>query len=72
MRKTTKDKYPCGWDYTLHFGTLEGETVLRYDNAHERTHGHDRHTRDDVEEIKFPGMSVLLRRFRKERRELKD
>lgn len=72
VRHTTDDKYPSGWDYTLHFGTLDGDTILRYDNAHERTQGHDRHTTDGVEEIEFPGMSALIQRFRTERKELKD
>lgn len=30
IRKTTDDKYPCGYDYSLHYGTLDGETLLRY------------------------------------------
>lgn len=72
VRKTTNDKYPCGWDYSLHFGTLEGETLLRYDNAHERTHGHDRHTSDGVTKIEFPGMTALYDRFLEEVEELQE
>jgi hypothetical protein len=63
IRQTEDDKYPCGWDYALHFGEISGETIIRYDNAHERTKGHERHTRDGVEEIEFPGMSTLYDRF---------
>jgi len=63
IRKTDDDKYPCGYDYTLHYGTTDGETLLRYDNAHERSKGHERHTRDDVTEITFPGMMELYERF---------
>lgn len=66
IRRTDDDNYPCGWDYALHYGTLDGETLLRYDNAHERTKGHERHTRDGVEQIDFPGMSDLLARFQRE------
>jgi len=70
IRRTDDDKYPSGWDYTLHYGTTSGETLLRYDNAHERHKGHERHAEDDVEEIEFPGMSKLLERFQQEVDEL--
>ena len=70
IRRTDDDTYPSGWDYTLHNGTTEDETLLRYDNAHERTKGHERHTGDAVEEIEFPGMSALLARFQREVDEL--
>jgi uncharacterized protein (UPF0128 family) len=66
IRQTEDNKYPSGWDYALHYGTTEGETLLRYDNAHERTKGHERHGDDGVEEIDFPGMSELLARFQRE------
>lgn len=40
LRKTTNtDTYPSGWKYTLHLGTLEDLTPIRYDNAHEDTKG---------------------------------
>ncbi len=63
IRRTDDDKYPCGYDYTLHYGTTDGETLLRYDNAHERSKGHERHTADGVTEIEFPGMAELYDRF---------
>lgn len=66
IRKTDDSQYPCGWDYSLHYGTLEGETILRYDNAHEHEKGHERHTRDGIEEIEFPGMDDLQTRFDRE------
>ncbi|UPW00841.1 DUF6516 family protein [Halorussus gelatinilyticus] len=69
IRKTDDDKYPCGWDYSLHLGKVGGETVLRYDNAHERTKGHERHTRSKVEYIDFPGMLELYDRFETEAEE---
>jgi len=46
VRRTDSDQYPCGYDYALHYGTIDGETLLRYDNAHERHKGHERHTSD--------------------------
>lgn len=64
IRQTEAKTYPSGWDYSLHLGEVGGDTVLRYDNAHERTKGHERHTRDDVEIIEFPGMLVLYDRFK--------
>jgi len=70
VRRTTSEKYPCGYDYTLHYGTIDGETLLRYDNAHERTKGHERHTPDGAEEIEFPGMVALLERFEDELEDL--
>lgn len=66
VRRTDNDQYPCGYDYTLHYGTTDGETILRYDNAHERQKGHERHTADTVEEIEFPGMEPLIQRFERE------
>jgi uncharacterized protein (UPF0128 family) len=70
IRQTDDAKYPSGWDYALHYGRVDGETLLRYDNAHERTKGHERHTADGVDQIEFPGMSVLLARFQREVDEL--
>lgn len=66
IRRTDDEQYPSGWDYALHYGTTDGETLLRYDNAHERTKGHERHTPQGVEEIEFPGMTALLERFQEE------
>ncbi|WP_436903612.1 toxin-antitoxin system TumE family protein [Halovenus halobia] len=66
VRRTDSDQYPCGYDYTLHYGTTDCETILRYDNAHERQKGHERHTTDTVEEIEFPGMETLIQRFERE------
>lgn len=66
IRAVDDENYPSGWDYSLHVGTLGGETVLRYDNAHVRTKGHERHTHDEVEQIEFPGMLELYARFKRE------
>jgi len=53
-----------------HLGEIGGDTILRYDNAHERTKGHEHHTRDDVETIQFPGMLLLYDRFKREVEEM--
>jgi len=66
IRQTGDKQYPSGWDYSLHLGEVGGDTVLRYDNAHERTKGHERHTGDEVEVIDFPGMLALYDRFKTE------
>ena len=63
-------KYPCGYDYALHYGTIEGETLLRYDNAHEQHKGYERHTPEGIAEIEFPGMAELIRQFESEIEEL--
>lgn len=64
--KTDDAAYPSGYKYSLHFGTLDGETIRRYDNSHEDTKGHERHTGDEVEEIEFPGMVELVEQFENE------
>lgn len=62
------DAYPDGIKYRLHYGTTDGETILRYDNAHPRTKGHERHTSDGIDpDYEYPGeYTALLQRFRKE------
>ena len=70
IRQTEDKKYPCGWDYSLHHGEVGGDTILRYDNAHELTKGHERHTRNGVEIIEFPGMLTLYDRFQRETEEM--
>ncbi|PSQ17463.1 hypothetical protein BRD00_07050 [Halobacteriales archaeon QS_8_69_26] len=70
IRRTDDEKYPSGWDYSLHLGEIGGDTLLRYDNAHERVKGHERHTREGDEEVEFPGMLPLYDRFLTEVEEL--
>jgi hypothetical protein len=53
IRQTEDEQYPSGWDYGLHLGEIGGNMTLRYDNAHQRTNGHERHTRGDVEITNF-------------------
>lgn len=66
IRRTSDETYLSGWKYALHYGEIDGVTLLRYDNAHERTKGHERHTPSTVERIEFPGMELLYRRFKRE------
>jgi hypothetical protein len=61
--KTDDDEYPSGWKYRLHYGTTDGETLVRYDNSHERSKGHERHEGDSTEEVEFTSMDGILRRF---------
>jgi len=71
--RTERDASPSGWAYRLHYGmtdpdppaTLADGTILRYDNAHEATKGHERHAAPDPEPeiIEFPGMAALWERF---------
>lgn len=70
IRQTEDEQYPSGWDYSLHLGEVGGDTVLRYDNAHERTKGHECHAGTDVERIEFPGMLALYEEFKREAEEL--
>lgn len=72
VRRTDDDAYPSGWRYTFHYGaltpgsgTLEDGTIRRYDNAHERTKGHELHAAPDPEpeRIEFPGIEALYKRF---------
>lgn len=60
--------YPDGIKYRMHYGTTQGETILRYDNSHAKTKGHERHTADRVDEdYEYPGdYRTLLEWFREE------
>lgn len=60
---TDLDTYPSGTRYSMHLGTLEGVTLLRYDNAHEATKGHEKHTGAAETRVDFPGLGPLLVKF---------
>lgn len=69
VRRTEDDAYPCGFNYSLHLHRKsDGVELLRYDNAHEREKGHERHAIDQSEPdiIEFPGMMDLYDRFQRE------
>lgn len=53
-------KFPRGIKYRMHDGRVDGETILRYDNSHGT---HERHRKDGVQAIDFPGLEALYRRF---------
>ena len=57
------DSYPSGWKYRLHLGTLEDLTLVRYDNSHEDTKGHELHTAAGDVDAEFPGMEAVLAEF---------
>jgi hypothetical protein len=57
-------KFPEGVKYGFHYGEKGADDpIVRYDNHHGV---HDRHEGDSLEEIEFPGVEPLLRRFREE------
>ncbi|PSQ44452.1 hypothetical protein BRD17_03990 [Halobacteriales archaeon SW_7_68_16] len=57
------DTYSSGWKYRLHLGTLDDLTLVRYDNSHEDTKGHDLHTAAGDVTVEFPGMEAVLAEF---------
>ena len=73
VMRTSREAYPSGWAYSLHYGarepdpqhTLDDGTIRRYDNSHEDTKGHELHVAPDPEPkcIEFPGMVKLWERF---------
>lgn len=65
IRPTTDtETYPSGWKYSLHLGTLDDLTLVRYDNSHEDTKGHELHTAaGDTHDVDFPGMEDRLLEF---------
>jgi len=60
MHVHESEKFPEGVKYRLHFGTVNDETLVRYDNSHGV---HERHEGDEVEYINFPGIEALVERF---------
>ena len=60
------EAYPEGVKYSMHYGEYDGTTILRYDNAHGETKGHERHTPEGTESIDFEGWRPLLEQFREE------
>ncbi|QRV14232.1 hypothetical protein JMJ58_14950 [Haloterrigena salifodinae] len=62
------DRYPDGVKYSLQYGTLDGETIIRYDNFpdHPGSAHHHKHTRDGVENVDFDGVHPLYKQFKNE------
>lgn len=63
LRVPESEKFPEGIKYRLHYGTRDGDTILRYDNSHGV---HEKHVGDEVEIIEYPGIAALYRRFLRE------
>lgn len=60
MAVPESSKYPEGIKYRFHYGTLDGDTILRYDNSHGI---HEKHVGENTEEIDYSGIAELHRRF---------
>lgn len=60
MRVPESEKFPEGVKYRLHYGTMDNETILRYDNSHGV---HERHPPPEGKDIEFPGLEALYDRF---------
>ena len=64
----TSERYPEGVKYSFQYGTVDGETVVRYDNFpdHPDATTHHKHTPDGVESVDFEGIRALYHRFKAE------
>lgn len=61
------DRYPEGLKYSMQYGTVAGETILRYDNFpdHPEAAHHHRHRADGtVTDVDFDGLQDLFERFK--------
>lgn len=55
------EKFSDGVTYRLHYGTDDGNTLIRYDNSHGV---HERHTQNGIDEdYEFPGYDAVQERF---------
>lgn len=56
------DRFPEGIKYAFHYGEAGGDDpIVRYDNHHGT---HEVHRGPSTEEIDFPGLGALYRRWR--------
>lgn len=68
-RVPASDRYPEGIRYSMQYGNVAGETIIRYDNFpdHPGTARHHKHTAaGDVEAVEFVTLSELYERFKRE------
>lgn len=68
-RVPVSDRYPEGVRYSMQYGRIDGETIIRYDNFpdHPGASRHHKHAEDgSVEDVEFPGLSSLFQRFTQE------
>lgn len=62
-RVPESEAFPTGIKYRFQYMDEAGNTLLRYDNAHDQ---HDRHRGDEVEAIEFTTLAEHYRRFQRE------
>lgn len=63
------ERYPEGIRYSMQYGTVDGTTILRYDNFpdHPDAATHHKHLDDRrVVDVEFRGWKALFRRFKAE------
>lgn len=62
------ERYPDGLKYSMQYGTVGGETIIRYDNFpdHPDATHHHKHTRGSVKDVDFEGLGPLLETFKDE------
>ncbi|MFC6907251.1 toxin-antitoxin system TumE family protein [Halalkalicoccus tibetensis] len=63
------ERYPDGVHYSMQYGTTDGSLIFRYDNFpdHPGAAEHHKHIGESrVEDIDFPGVLDLYRRFKAE------
>jgi hypothetical protein len=64
------EKFPDGVKYRLHYGTDEGDTLIRYDNSHS---AHEHHMHEGIDgNYDFPGYEAVQKRFWDDVAQLRD
>lgn len=69
VRVPESDRYPEGIKYSMQYGNVAGETLLRYDNFpdHPEAAHHHKHLADGtVADVEFEGLQALFRQFKSE------
>jgi hypothetical protein len=69
FRVPESDRYPEGIKYSMQYGNVAGETIVRYDNFpdHPDASHHHKHRSDgSVEDVAFDGLQTLFERFKTE------
>lgn len=68
-RDPESDRYPEGIKYSMPYGNVAGETIVRYDNVpnHPGAARHHKHTANgSVEDVAFGSIRDLYERFKQE------
>ncbi len=63
------ERYPDGIKYSMQYGNVAGETIIRYDNFpdHPNAAHHHKHTPNgDVIDVGFEGLHALYEQFKTE------